>query len=142
MAARFRVKEHQGLKHCLAFLLRSLLLLTSSFWSPGLGSLWELESRLQPMAEFRLTAPPPLTHSLTHRVKMQAPPLSSGLASLILPSKGRLRARSSDGERPREGDRESQVCADYLEGRTAFFPPVYGHCLAQSRQPWPWNGLQ
>lgn len=31
MAARFRIRGYQGLKHCLAFLLLSLLLLTSSF---------------------------------------------------------------------------------------------------------------
>lgn len=47
--------------------------LSPSFSAPlnkllsGLGSLQELESRLQPMPELRLTVPPPFTHSSTEQ---------------------------------------------------------------------------
>ena len=57
----------RGLKCCLAFFLLSLSLSTSSFRSLGLASLQELELRLLPGPELRLTVSPPITHSLTQQ---------------------------------------------------------------------------
>lgn len=136
MAARLKVKGYQGLKHCLAFLLLSAPL-KSSFQFLGLGS--HAGAGIKGCSQCQSSGsqfPPPIIHSLIHWTKMAVPETQQWtslgyrphlwaadlLLLIFLPKEEDFRAWSGDGERPREGDRESQGVR-YLEGGDSFLSP-------------------
>lgn len=150
MAARLKVKGYQGLKHCLAFLLLSLLLLKAPFssWGLALYRSWNQGcSQCQSLCSQFLHQS--FTHSSTeqrwlcqrhssehhgYRPHLWAADL---LLLIFLPKEEGLRAWSGDGEHPGRGP-ESQVCA-YLCCGDSFSPSLRPRLRLPAPAPDPVN---